>query len=393
MSLSPLDLVKITFSSLGKDPLRSALTTLGVFMGVGAVSATLQVGNISRAVIAEQLAKRGAPQISVYPDWDSGGRATPLKWEDMEFLRRRLVHLRAISALNWAGSTPTIFQDKEFTPPMSPVSEDFWLTSGKSLVSGRFFSAKDFASYQPVAVIDQLLAKQLFQGENAVGEMIYAGNRPYTVVGVVATVLDEKAPPTGQLYVPMSVYNALTGSRDIGSIQMRPNKLEDLEDLSNQANELLKQRFPGEKFSSWNNVDDILQQRQTLEMASRGLAVVGAIALLVGGVGIANIMIASVTERTAEIGLRRAVGATKVEIMLQFIVESALLSVLGGTVGLGVVHGLTVAIADTFKLPYQYDGSIAAISLGSALLVGVGAGLPPALRASQLDPVKALRSE
>lgn len=392
MGLSPLDLLNITFRSLAKNPLRSGLTTLGVFMGVAAVSATLQVGNISRAMIAQQLAKRGAPQASVYPKRD-GGRTTQLKLEDMEFLRERLVGLRAISSFNWAGATPTVFQDKEFTPPMSPVSQDFLLTSGKALVSGRFFTVEDFASYRPVAVIDQLLAEQLFGGQNAVGKMIYAGNRPYIVVGVVTTTLDENAPPEGQLYITMSAYNALSGSRDIGSIQMRPDKLEDVEDLSHQAEELLQQRYPGQKFRFWNNVSDILQQQKTLEMASQGLTVVGVIALLVGGVGIANIMIASVTERTAEIGLRRAVGATKQEIMLQFILEAALLSLLGGTVGLGVVHGLTVVVTDTFKLPYEFDTSIATLALGSALLVGVGAGLPPALRASQIDPVQALRSQ
>jgi putative ABC transport system permease protein len=191
----------------------------------------------------------------------------------------------------------------------------------------------------------------------------------------------------------MSVYNALSGNRDLGSIQVRPYKLEDVEGLSNQVEQLLQQRFPSQKFLLWNNVDDLLQQQKTLEMASRGLTAVGAIALLIGGVGIANITIASVTERTSEIGLRRALGATQQQIMLQFILEAALLSLIGGTAGLGVVHGLTVVVADAFSLPYQYDGTIAVLALGSALLVGVGAGLPPALRASQIDPVKALRSK
>ncbi|MDZ8185432.1 MAG: ABC transporter permease [Nostoc sp. ChiSLP02] len=393
MALSAFDLLDITFRSLGRNPLRSGLTTLGVFMGVAAVSATLQVGNISRTAIAQQLAKRGAPQVSVYADWDSGGRTTQLKVEDMEYLRQRLTNLRAISAFNWGGPTLTVFQDKQASPPMSPVSQDFLLTSGKTLVSGRFFTAKDFAIYRPVAVIDQLLAEQLFQKQDPLGQMIYAGQRPYIVVGVIATNLDENAPPAGQLYVPMTVYNALTGSRDIGSIQMRPDKLENVEQLSDQAKELLQQRFPGLKFKYWSNVSDIVQQQKTLEMASQGLTAVGAIALLVGGVGIANIMIASVTERTAEIGLRRAVGATQREIMLQFILEAVLLSLIGGGVGLGVVHGVTVIVADTFKLPYEFNEQIAVLALGSALLVGVGASLPPAVRASQIDPVKALRSE
>ncbi len=393
MSLSPFDLLDLSFRSLRSNPLRSALTCVGVFMGVAAVSATLQVGSISRAVIAQQLAERGAPRVTVYPQWEPGSPVIQLRLEDMKYLRQRLVGLQAISAFNWAGSTPTVFQDKESNPSMSPVSPDFLLTSGKSVVAGRFFTPEDFASYRPVVVIDQFLADKLFKGQSPVGQRIYAAQRPYIVLGVMPTRLDEQEPPEGQILVPMSFYNALKGSSNIGSIQVRPYKLEDVEELSNQAKELLKQRFPGGNFVAWNNVEDILQQQQTLELASRGLAVVGVISLLVGGVGIANIMIASVTERTSEIGLRRALGATQSEIMLQFILEAALLSLMGGIVAIGVVHGLTVVVTGVFELPYQFEVKTAALALGSALVVGVAAGFAPGLRASQLDPVQALRSK
>ena len=134
------------------------------------------------------------------------------------------------------------------------------------------------------------------------------------------------------------------------------------------------------------------RQQQILQMTSLALSSVGVISLLVGGVGIANITIAAVVERTSEIGLRRAIGATQREIMLQFILEAALSSLIGGTFALVTVHGLTVVVAKTFTLPYEFEMSTAALSLGSALLVGVGAGFIPALRASKLDPVKALRS-
>lgn len=392
MSLSPFDLLNLTCSSLRSNPLRSALTTLGVFMGVAAVNATLQVGSISRAVIAQQLAKRDAPQLMIGMDSGSG-QNTQMRLEDMEFLRQRLVGLRAISATNWAGPSSTVFQAEEANPPMLAVSQDFLLTLGRPLVEGRFFTTADFESYRPVAVIDQFLADKLFKGQEPVGQRLYAQRRPYVVVGVVPTKLQGDAQPEGQLMVPISVRSALTGSRDIHTIQLRPDKIEDLEDLGKQAKLLLAQRFPSRNFWVWNNVEDILEQQKTLELASQALTVVGLISLLVGGVGIANIMIASVTERTSEIGLRRALGATQREILLQFILEAALLSLLGGTAALGVVHGLTVVVTDAFKLPYQFEGKTAALALGSALLVGVGAGFPPALRASKLDPVKALRSE
>ena len=126
---------------------------------------------------------------------------------------------------------------------------------------------------------------------------------------------------------------------------------------------------------------------------SKALLVVGAIALIVGGVGIANITIASVIERTPEIGLRRAVGATQLDILLQFILEAAILSLIGGTIAIITVHGATVVVAKQFKLPYKFENRTAILALSSAILVGVGAGFFPALRASQLDPVKALKGE
>lgn len=362
-------------------------------MGVAAVSATLQAGSISRAVIARQLAERGAPQITVYPQWEPDRIVLQLRLEDLEFLRQRLTGVQATSAFNWAGQMPTVFQDKAYLPSVSPVTQDYLLTSGKNLVRGRFFTTLDFAKYRPVAVIDEFLVKELFGDRNPVGEQIVVGRRPYVVVGVLETRPDDDSPPEGQILVPMAIYNALRGKQDIGSIQIRPYRLEDLPDLSDRAIEVLEQRYPGFSFWAWNNVDDLIQQQQTLELATRGLMVVGAIALLVGGVGIANITIASVTERTSEIGIRRAVGATQREIALQFVLEAALLSLVSGTVALVVVHVVAVNVADVFDLPYEFEGRIAALALGSALVVGVGAGFPPALRASQLDPVQALRSQ
>jgi putative ABC transport system permease protein len=395
MSLAPLDLLIFTYRSLSGNLLRSALTTVGVFMGVTAVSATLQVGTISRAVIAQRLAEREAPQVTLIPQWVPGpDRRIQLKLEDLEFLRQRLTGLQSISAWNWMSAGQTVFQDQQTYPSMIAVSQEYLLTSGQQLAAGRFFTAADFADFRPVAVIDQLLVAQLFQNQYPIGKQIYAARQPYTVVGVVPTkTQDEEDPTEGLIMIPIAYYSALTGSREIDSIRIRPRELKDLEDLGDRAEQLLTQRFPSQQFWVWNNVEDILEQQRILALTSQALAAVGAISLLVGGVGIANIMIASVTERTAEIGLRRAIGATQTEIMLQFILEATLLSLLGGSIAIATVHGLTVVVTDQFELPYEFAASSASLTLGSALLVGVGASLLPALRASQLDPVKALRSE
>jgi putative ABC transport system permease protein len=398
MSLSLFDLLNITCNSLKGNPLRSTLTTVGVFMGVAAVSATLQVSNISRAVISEQLAKRDAPQVVLYGYGRDpvSGEYVQLRMEDFDFLQRRLrlSGLRAISAANGGDQPQTVFQSQQANPNPTriAVSQDFLLTSGRQLLAGRFFTPADFENFQPVVVINQFLADRLFKKANPRGERIYVDRRPYVVVGVLPTQIEEDG-QEGLLLIPMSVYTSLTGDRSIRYILMRPYSMKDLGILEKQANELLQQRFPGKKFWTGTNVRKIVEQQKTLEMVSQALLAVGIIALLVGGVGIANISIASVMERTKEIGLRRAIGARQQDILLQFILEAVLLSLLGGISAIGAVHGLTVVVAATFKLHYQFEVTTAALSLGSAILVGVGAGFLPALRASQIDPVKALRSQ
>ncbi|MEG4036224.1 ABC transporter permease [Microcoleus sp. S36b_A4] len=389
MSLSPIDLLRLTCLSLSGNLLRSVLTTVGVFMGVAAVSATLQVGNISRAVIAKQLAEREAPQVRIFMWGD-----TSLKLEDMEFLRQRLKGIRAISAENWFGfnDNKVIFQAQKAEPNMVAVSQDNLLTSGRRLMTGRFFSPSDFADYRPVVVIDEWLGSLLFTGDmEPVGQRIYVDRRPYIVIGVMESKQDSSEKPTGEMLVSMSVYKAITGSQRINSISVRPYNLKDIKGMEKQAKKVLKQRFPQAEVYVSNNVKKILEQQETLELSSRGLLAVGVISLLVGGIGIANITIAAVMERTPEIGLRRAIGATQRDIMLQFILEAVILSLAGGIAAIVTVHGLTVVVADVFKLPYKFDSNTAALALGSALAVGVGAGFFPALRASQLDPVKALR--
>jgi len=391
MSVSLIDLLALTYHSLRGNPLRSFLTTLGIFMGVASVNATLQVGSISRAVIKEQLAKREAPQLSVYMWTDE---RESLRLEDMEFLKQRMVGWEAISTYTGFDKGQVIFQNREADISIHAVSQDYLLTSGRSVLQGQFFHAADFNNHRPLAMVDEFLAEQLFPGQNPIGKRIYAVNQPYIVVGVLETKLKSKDDkPSGEILVPLSFYRVFTGSRRIGVLQIRPNRLEDMHNLEEQARQLLLQRFPDGTFWAENNVDDILEQRQTLEFVSRGLLVLGVITLLVGGVGIANITFASVIERTQEIGLRRAIGATQLEIRLQFILEAVILSLLGGTMAIATVHEVTSRVADKFELPYEFELDTTALALGSALLVGVGSVFFPAVQASKLDPVKALRSQ
>ncbi len=372
--------------------LRSLLTTLSMFMGVATVTATLHVKHISQAMITAELAQRDAPQVGIGIAWMPRRDHIALKAEEMDYLKPRLAGMRAITAVSWWGTFSVMHQGIEANPGVLAVSKEFLFTDGHSLSAGRGFTDTDFQAFHPVAIIDQFLVDRLFQGKNPLGRRFYLKGKPFTVIGVVPTKKSTDSEPRGLIMVPLAIYSAMTGDRTVDVIQVSPYDLRDLETLGKQAATLLKQRHPGRETWHFNNAEDILEQQRTLDMASKALTVVAVISLLIGGVGIANVMISAVTERIPEIGLRRAIGATKLDIMLQFILEAAVLSLVGGVTALATVHGLTVIISNTFELPYRFDSTTAAIALASALVVGIGAGLPPALRASHIDPVIALRS-
>lgn len=396
MSLSSTDLLRLTFHALRGNPVRSTLSMVGVFMGVAAVSATLQVGSISRAVIQQELQKRDAPSVSLTPRWEPGKTYRPFNLDDLTFLQQRLHQAESVSAVEFASSGSAIFQNQEASPYVFAVTQNFLENTGRKLLEGRFFTPTDFDSYRSVLILDSFVADELFGSTqlDPVGQRIYFDQRPYVVIGIVEAKLDEEEEePQGRAFMPMSLYHALRGHRNLGYMNVHTSDLDTVEPLEEQAKALLTQRSPEQRYWTWNNVEDIREQQRVLTLASRSLAAVGMVTLLVGGVGIANIMIASVTERTAEIGLRRAIGATQRDVMLQFILESVVISVVGGVIAIATVHGLTRIIATTFNLPYQFEQRTALISLGSALLVGVGASFAPALQASRLDPVEALRSD
>ena len=174
---------------------------------------------------------------------------------------------------------------------------------------------------------------------------------------------------------------------------IQPEDTQNLEDMSMEVEALMMQRYPGSFVWVYSNMDDVEFYETLIRNVSLVLLLIGGIALFVGGVGIANITIASVVERTSEIGLRRAIGATRIEIMLQFLLESTVISLVGGTLAIAAVQGITVVTVNIFSLPYIFNYQTPLISLSSATAVGVLASFLPALRASKLDPVDALRSQ
>ncbi len=398
MSLSLFDLSLTTLRDVTGNWVRSGLTTLGIFMGVAAVNATLNIDTITHRVLQDRLEARDNPNLTAI----AFGRDRPrpeFNPAELADLEKAVPGILSISRVTYVGVDEVQYQG-ETTNQVNAlgVSENYQRTTGRQMLAGRFFGPEDFESFRPVTVIDTVLAQQLFQGASPLGQGMFIDGTRFTVVGVIeAKNLDssDEGEPTGTLWMPEPYAAILQGrARPWRQIQVALRSLEDYDTLPDRVEAQLQQMFPGYEVYVWGNVEDLYEEDQRQRASIRVLKAVGLLALVIGGVGIANITIAAIMERTREIGLRRAIGATDLEIMAQFIAEAALLSLIGGTTAVAAVHGLTkVATVTIFEAPYEFNWRDAALSMGAAFGVGVGASFLPALRVTRIDVVQALRGE
>jgi putative ABC transport system permease protein len=400
MGISGIDLLTQTFRALSANPVRSGLTMLGVFMGVGALNATLNITAIADARIQAKLAERDRPYVS--PFLNSQGEFSAemtLTSEDEIALKQNIALIRSMSSLSQISSIRFVQYQGNKADQVEAVgiSPTYLVTTGRKILQGRFFKPVDFAQYQPVAIIDQTLASTLFQDKPSLNQAIYTDNTRMIVVGVIESKAagQDMGKKSGQLWLPLSF--ASTISTDLNhnrTLQISAHHLEDIPTLKEKVKQVLSQRHPQATVETSDNTADLLVEQDLQRTASRALAGVGLIALSIGGVGIANITVASVLERIKEIGIRRALGATQSDVMIQFIFEAVLLSVVGGSLAIISVHGLTQTVTTVFvQGPYRFSMQNAGLSMAAAIAVGVGASFFPALKATQIDVVSALRRE
>jgi putative ABC transport system permease protein len=389
------DLLSVTFNSLRSNPLRSFLSSLGVFMGVFAVSGTLQVSEVGRTYLRTQLEGMESPHINIYPPYNYVVyKREKYQNQDLVWLQDKLSGWKYISAVSNSGGDEIFFGNQSINVDSQAVTPEHLKITGRKLIAGRFFTANDLQQNRSIVVIDQLLAQKLFQGRNPLGKMIYFQNKSYYVQGVVETKQRNSwSEDQGFLFIPLSVYQSLQSSPLFDRIVISPDQNTDIEKLQEQALSLVRKRFPNANVFGFSNVEEVKSLEKALSGVTIILLVIGGIALFVGGVGIANITIASVVERTSEIGLRRAIGATQKDILLQFLLEATLISMTGGIIAIATVQGITIVTVTMLSLPYQFTYQVPLMSLGSAIIVGVMSSFLPAMRASKLDPVDALRSQ
>ncbi len=406
---------KIALRALRANKLRSILTMLGIVIGVATVVALLSIGKGATASITSSIQSNGSNLLTVSPGKQQRGgpnsgqsqQASHLYYADYQLLQRSLVNNVAAIAPSYQSSYLVKYGSESFNASVTGITEDYKDTNSYKVTAGRFIKDGDNKSQSLVAVLGSQTAEDLFGGLTPIGKTIAVNGVKFEVIGV----LESKGSggfgsSDDAIFIPLETgYSKLFGSnavyndkKIVNSISVSVATTAAMDTVSAQIKFLVRRAH---KLAATDELDfNVLNQADLLStltsvtnILTTFLGAIAGISLLVGGIGIMNIMLVSVTERTKEIGLRKAVGATKNQILVQFLIETMTLSVLGGIIGILLGVGIALVFAASGAIASVITADSILLAFFFAMLIGVFFGIYPAFRAANLHPMVALRYE
>jgi putative ABC transport system permease protein len=396
--------ILLALRDIRRNVLRSFLTILGIIIGVAAVITLVTVGNGSTARIAGQIASMGTNVLMIQPGQHRGpgsdSAAPAFTLADVLAIRREISPLKAVAPSANANATAVV-GNRNWSTSITGSTNEFFTVRNWVIESGRAFESTELSAGKAVCVIGQTVRKNLFQEEDPLDRNVRLGKVSCRVIGL----LQEKGQSSmgrdqdDLIVMPLlAVQRRFTGQRDVTLIQLAVEDGGSTTQVSEDVTSLLRKRR-----RLAENEEDNFSIRDTKELAAMLtgttktmtalLSSVAAVSLLVGGIGIMNIMLVSVTERTREIGIRLAIGAFEREVMMQFLTESVVLSSLGGIIGIMLALAASYGLSGVLDIPFLPDMNIILVAFFFSAAVGVIFGYFPALKAARLDPIDALRHE
>ena len=395
------------FAALRANKGRSVLTTLGIIIGVAAVIAIVALGEGASASVSSQLAGLGTNLLTIMPgSTRSGGAAagagsaTSLKADDADAISQKIQGLSGVSPVV-SGNAQVIFGSQNWSTRVQGVTAAYLTINDWTIAQGSAFTDQDNTNASNVAVLGQTVASNLFpNGQSPIGQLVRIRNVPFTVVGVLASKGSSGfGDQDDTIMIPFRTGQVrLFGSSSINQIVVQVADATQINTVNTEIASLLRQRHQlqssaADDFSIRNNSDIISRVSGVSDTLTMLLGGVAAVSLVVGGIGIMNIMLVSVTERTREIGIRLAIGAQPRDVMFQFLVEAVVLSVLGGIVGILIGAGVAVLLPVVAGWATVVPWNAIVLAFGVSAAIGMFFGIYPARKASQLDPIVALRYE
>ena len=401
-----LNALLIAIKEIRRNILRSILTILGIVIGVASVIAMVMIGDGTTANVTANIEKLGSNMLNVRVGQEKRGAprddnsAKPFKIEDITAIKNEVSNLKGVTAEN-SSMANVVFGNKSNSSLIVGTTNDYFIIKDWEVEQGRIFEEGELSSGKSVCILGTTVVKNLFGDENPIGATIRIKNFPCSVIGVLSS---KGASSFGRdqdevVITPLKMYQRkIQGNLDVSSIIVSVMEEKYIEDAKAQIISLMQDRRAVKVGEADNfhirDMKDILNtMTSTTKMLTYLLGSIAAISLLVGGIGIMNIMLVSVTERTREIGIRLAIGAMQSEVLLQFLIEAIVLSTLGGIIGIFLGLGVGYMVVGIFDLPYIINTQIILISFIFSTLIGVVFGYFPARKAARLNPIDALRYE
>ncbi|PCK21781.1 macrolide ABC transporter permease [Bacillus pumilus] len=391
--------IKIALNSVLAHKLRSVLTMLGIIIGVGSVIAVVAIGQGGEQMLKKSISGPNNTVDMTYTPSDEELNANPNALFEASFTEEDIQSIKTMNGVKQVASSTAQgmqlrFQDTTVDATVNGINEGYTNVHSLQIAEGQNLRDIDFRSGRRAAIISEGLKKELFNGQKALGEMIWMNGQPVEVIGVLAKQKGLLSFDMNEIYVPFAMLTATFGLNEYDKLSIQVAHADQMKEVGKNAAALLNENHHTEDAYEMINMEEIAAGiGQITSVMTTIIGSIAGISLLVGGIGVMNIMLVSVTERTREIGIRKALGATRAQILVQFLIESVVLTLIGGLMGIALGLGGTSLVSLFAGWPSLVSWQVVCGGVLFSMLIGIIFGLIPANKAARLDPIESLRYE